>query len=238
MKVRLLLLPVLFLCLSLQIGCLGSRGDNKKPGFETIPPQKLQALGLPLSAFVVVSLDPATRHPLLLDSSTNSFKGEVKVPLGSQFDLTVIYTVDDPISGKVIEIAHYVRKEVLAETETTQVIYLGDENNWQTLFDLSPGIPNDLNLDGDAYNNFIEVAYGSHPENSESLPEGAKTSATHKDPIFGSQDVALPPPGADITAALNGDEEVLLETTTPFDLKEFKLLSPGYGIEILSSAEE
>ncbi|MDO8644236.1 MAG: hypothetical protein Q7S00_04620, partial [bacterium] len=86
---KLLLASAFFL-----VAC-SSSSQKSDSNFVSTPPQKLTALGVPLAAYVVVSTDPTTRHPLTLDEGTNSFKGDVKVPTGSTFDLTVVYTADD-----------------------------------------------------------------------------------------------------------------------------------------------
>jgi hypothetical protein len=230
---RVLPLFIMFLMTS----CFGSQ-QKDGPKITTVPPAKLQSLGIPLSAYVIVSTEPGKQYPLTLDSDTNSFKGDIKVEEGVVFDLTVVYTAIDAVTGQTTQIAHYVRKGVTAAGETTRVSYAGDENSWQTLFDLDPGKPNDLNLDGDSYNNFVEIGYGSDTSSSESLPEGASAGASRKDPLFKNADVGLPEPGSDVTAALRGVEEMTIEALTPFDVEKIELISPTYGIELLSTDEE
>lgn len=228
------LLPVFLLILCL--GCF----QKTEPSVSSTPPSKLQALssmGIKISAYVTLSLDPDKKHDLKLDPETNNFRGEIKVDAGKTFDLTAVYTADDPVTGQTLQIAHYIRKNITTSSEKVTVKYEGDESSWETLFDLSPGQSNVLNLDGDAYSNFVEIGYGSDSTKTESLPEGAKAIGRRKDPIANA-DVGLPPPGADTTASLKGEEEITIEAATPFDLQEMKIVSPTYGYQILSSDEE
>src|SRR3989338_1754556 len=154
-----------FLCLA---GCASA--PDRPSGFVTYPPAKLSSLGVTLSAYVILSTDPGEKQSLTLDPVSNSFKGEVKAPTGVPFDLTVVYTADDPVSGETVHIAHYIRRNLIATGSTMRVAYAGDEANWETLFYLDPDSPNELNLDGDAYNNFIEIGYRSDPSDAASLP--------------------------------------------------------------------
>jgi hypothetical protein len=230
MKRRPSLLPViLFLLLA---GCGGGQ-DSAAPRFSSIAPQRLTALGVPLSAYVIISTHPDQHFPLTLDDTTNNFTGNIQVDTGSSFDLTVVYTAADPTTGEDIEIAHYVREGLTASGNSMQVAYEGDETNWQTLFDLDPGHPNALNLDGDAYSNFLEIGYGSDPTKSSSLPTGPKASATHKDQINGTFDVDLPPPGSDLVASIRGDAVITLTAITPFTVKKIEVISPTTGYDLV-----
>ncbi|GEM_PF-4069492 len=232
--------PFLFLSLFLCAAC--SSPESHQPSrVSSVPPATLQALqaqGITINAYVSVSITPDKKFPLVLDPATNNFKGDVSVPTGSKFDLTVVYTADDPVSGQTLQIARYIRRNLIATETTTSVSYEGDQQNWETTFDLSPGQANDLNSDGDAYNNFIEIGYGSNPMASDSLPLGASVNATHADPLFGQTDVSLPPPGADVTSALRGDQEIKIQAITPFHIQKIEIVSPTYGVDILSTSDE
>ncbi|MBI2981894.1 MAG: DUF4215 domain-containing protein, partial [Deltaproteobacteria bacterium] len=232
-----LLLVPLFLT-----SCLGlGDGTRSGDGFESIPPSELQAVtsqGITIHAYVVISLDPETHHELTLNPDTNNFQGTVTVQRGQTFDATVVYTADDPVTNQTLEIAHYVRKGLVASGDDgMDVSYEGDEANWETLFDLSPGTPNVMNLDGDSYNNFVEIVYGSDATLSESLPAGPSANVTVKDELFGSLDVGLPPPGADNLASLRGEEELTLSALTPFDVQSIEVVSPTFGFQTTSYPE-
>lgn len=223
--------------------CMACSRPETHPGsrVSSMPPSELQALqaqGITISAYVSVSVSPDKKFPLVLDPATNNFKGDVSVPTGSKFDLTVTYTADDPTAGQTLQIARYIRRNLIATESTTSVSYEGDQQNWETTFDLSPGQVNDLNSDGDAYNNFIEIGYGSNPLAATSLPLGAGINATHPDPLFGQTDVSLPLPGADLTSALKGDQEIKIQAVTPFHIQKIDIVSPTYGIDILSTNDE
>ncbi|MBI2081928.1 MAG: LamG domain-containing protein, partial [Deltaproteobacteria bacterium] len=227
-----LLLFALVLAEGLLASCGGS--SDREGAFQSVPPAKLTALGVPLSAYVVTSIDPGRKFSLTLDRATNRFTGSVEVPTGETFDLTVVYEAEEP-DGELVQIAHYIRRGLVASGSSMDVKYQGDEQNWQTLFDLTPGVPNDLNLDGDAYNNLIEVGYGSDPRSTESLPRGARVSGSRDDPLGVNPSVGLPPSGSDPIAALRGEVELILEAETPFDLKSMEVVSPHYGFELLST---
>ena len=104
----------LFLALSLQLAACGGGDESPSPVVPTPPapsmssvvPFKLLALGLPLTAYVMVSTNPGVQVPLTLDPATNSFKGTVTVPSGVSVDLTVVYAATDPASGQTVQLAH------------------------------------------------------------------------------------------------------------------------------------
>ncbi|MBI1910308.1 MAG: LamG domain-containing protein, partial [Deltaproteobacteria bacterium] len=217
------------------LGC-GPGGGSFEGSIQSSPLQKLATQGIDLRVFAIVSTDPEERQELQKDETTGLFRGQVSVSLGSQFDLQVIYEAFSSAANQWLEVAYFYRNSLVADAEIVHVAYVGDESNWQKVFDLSPGKPNPLNLDGDPFSNYDEVVYRTDPTKASSVPDGPALSKTYKDP-FSSLDVSLPPPGSGDTDAIRGDEEILLQAFTPYDLKVFEVISPTYGWEVLNPTE-
>ncbi|MBI1908546.1 MAG: hypothetical protein HYS22_00015 [Deltaproteobacteria bacterium] len=233
MKKTLYSLIPLFLFLSL-ISC--SSGDS---GFESAIPQALLDLGIPLKAYAVVSTDPEERHEMELDPETNSFRGTVTVPTGSTFDVTVIYEGD--ISPKeTVELEHLVRRNLTAVGEEMNVSYLGDEANWEAVYEGTPG----LDLDGDGFGNLAEYVYKSDLYSKNSIPQGGPSLSATRGDILTNNSVSLPKPGSTFFDSLTGDAEVLIRAVIdgdkpfPFDIKEMLVVSPSYGIHVLTPTDE
>ena len=214
-----------------------SSGSSSSGGF--VPPSKLQRLGLPLRAEAIVSIDPSRRFALVLDAASSSFRGEVIAPIGRPFDLTAIYWTTDAVTGEEIEAAHYVGKGLVALVAHQMISYQDNPDQWESVWDLSPGNSNALNLDGDPYSNWVELGYGSDLRVAEVVPVGAKVYGEREDDRLGfSLGVSLPSVDEPALTAMHGVREFKIKVGTPFEVKTIEVLSPSYGVEVLSEKVE
>ncbi|MBI1908829.1 MAG: hypothetical protein HYS22_01480 [Deltaproteobacteria bacterium] len=222
------LCTISLLLLAFLISC--SSGDSE---FQSPAPQALIDLGIPLTVYAVTTIEPDKHWDFEFDPQENLYKGRILVPTGSTFDITVVYE-GDISSTQRVELEHLVRKNITAVGEEMTVAYVGEESNWEAVYEGTPG----LDLDGDGFGNLAEYVYKSDLYSKNSIPQGGPSaSATRKD-LLTNNSVSLPKPGSSFLESLTGTEEIVVEALSIIPIQEMSVIFPTYGVQVLTPAAD
>jgi len=142
------------------VGCKDSPSISVEPSLSVEIPKVLQARALPsngiLTAYIIVDPPSGTRHPLQVNSVSNTVSGTIQASIGPH-TLQLVFEFTDNSYGKV----------VLARVEASITVGVGSNNSLS--FD-SQNYDYSVDADGDAFSNVDELLAGTDPTDNQSVP--------------------------------------------------------------------